>query len=123
MNKDVTQFLVYQYAEQLSDVFWEEYDRWPKKVQMTIGLQIIRAADSISANIAEGFGRFHYRDRLRFYYCARGSFEESKSFARKLIRRKVLAEKEVEQVTRLVTQIGPLLNAFINRARKSGGDT
>ncbi|HRS38870.1 MAG TPA: four helix bundle protein, partial [Bacteroidia bacterium] len=70
MNKDVTQFLVYQYAEQLSDVFWEEYDKWPKKVQMTIGLQIIRAADSISANIAEGFGRFHYRDRLRFYYCA-----------------------------------------------------
>jgi len=42
-----------------------------------MGDQFIRSIDSITANIAEGFGRFHFLDRRKFYYNARGSLLEA----------------------------------------------
>lgn len=109
---------MYVSANELADIIWDLYDTWPKKVQQTAGLQIIRSADSISTNLAEGHGRFHFRERTRFYYIARGSFEETKDLARKLIRRKVLNPQEIAAITTLVNEIGPLLNAFIRRTRQ-----
>lgn len=44
--------------------------------------QIKRAVQSIGANIAEGWGRYHYKDRIRFLYQARGSLYEVKHFLR-----------------------------------------
>ncbi|MBC8401779.1 MAG: four helix bundle protein [Candidatus Marinimicrobia bacterium] len=72
--KRVYELEVYQLAEELSDLVWRDFDRWNKKVQNTMGYQIIRSSDSIAANIAEGYGRwsggqkkvFHIQeDRLR----------------------------------------------------------
>jgi four helix bundle protein len=54
--KEVTDLDVYNLAEELSDLIWCEFDKWDKKNQNTIGYQIIRSSDSISANLAEGFG-------------------------------------------------------------------
>lgn len=61
--KNVTELDVYKLAEELSDLIWHDFDIWDKKVQNTIGYQIIRASDSIAANIAEGYGRFTPPDR------------------------------------------------------------
>jgi four helix bundle protein len=49
---------------------------FPKDELFGIVSQIRRAASSITANIAEGYGRFHTKDRIRFYYIARGSSTE-----------------------------------------------
>ena len=49
---------VYKLAEELSDKLWHAFDKWPEKVQRTIGYQVIRSADSIAANLAEGYGRY-----------------------------------------------------------------
>ena len=57
--KDLTELDVYNLAEELSDLIWYAFDTWNKKVQNTIGYQIIRSSDSISANIAEGYGRYY----------------------------------------------------------------
>ena len=48
---------IYKLAEKLADKVWLDYDGWTQKAKLTIGLQVIRSADSISANLAEGFGR------------------------------------------------------------------
>ncbi|MBW1837326.1 MAG: four helix bundle protein [Deltaproteobacteria bacterium] len=45
-------------AEALADMVWHDFDKWNKKVQNTVAYQIIRSSDSLSAYIAEGYGRY-----------------------------------------------------------------
>ncbi len=52
-------------AEALSDMVWHDFDKWNKKVQNTVGYQIIRSSNSIAANIAEGYGRNTPNDRQK----------------------------------------------------------
>jgi four helix bundle protein len=112
--KEIFEMDVYRLAEQLSDRVWFAFDTWSEKTRRTIGYQIITSSDSIAANIAEGYGRFSVADRKRFYLFARGSFEETKVWLRKLIRRGIIrAEDEVESYKKLIDELGPKLNAFI----------
>ena len=67
----------YRISFALSNVVWKEVAAWPPMVQRTVGEQFIRATDSVSANIAEGFGRYGKKDKIRFYRIARGSLFES----------------------------------------------
>lgn len=53
---------------------------FPQDERFGIIDQLRRAVSSITANIAEGWGRFHYQDRIRFYYQARGSNSEVQNF-------------------------------------------
>ena len=57
--KEIYEMDVYKLAEELSDLIWYAFDEWPRKVQQTTGYQIIRSADSIAANLAEGYGRYY----------------------------------------------------------------
>ena len=115
--KHVYELDVYKLAEDLLDMVWYDFDKWNKKVQITMGYQIIRASDSIAANIAEGYGRDTPADRKKFYLYSRGSFEETKSWLRKLIRRKVLSESSAKEYKAIVEKLGPKLNAFINSTK------
>ena len=111
--KEVFELDVYRLAEELSDLVWYAFDEWEPKVQHTIGYQIIRSSDSIAANIAEGYGRYTPADRKKFYRYARGSFEETKAWLRKLIRRQVVSRESVQEYTDIINELGPKLNAFI----------
>lgn len=115
--KEVYELDVYRLSEELSDLIWFAYDTWDSKAQHTLGLQVVRAADSIAANIAEGYGRFSPADRKKFFLYARGSFEETKCWLRKAFRRKVISEDEVASYKRLIDELGPKLNAFIKTTR------
>jgi len=115
--KRVYELDVYNLAEELSDMVWYDFDKWDKKVQNTVGYQIIRSSDSISANLAEGYGRYTPADRKEFYLYSRGSLEETKSWLRKLIRRKVLSGSNATEYKAIVEKLGPKLNAFINSTK------
>jgi len=81
--------------------------------------QIKRAALSVPANIAEGFGRYHYMDKARFYLNARGSLYELKShllIARDL--RYLKKSQPVSDVLTLVDNLGVKLNNLIATTRK-----
>ena len=79
-----------------------------------MGKQLVRAVDSISANIAEAYGRHHYKNRQKFGYYARGSFEETKSWLREGYQRKLFSDSQIEIINKYVRQIGPKLNSLIN---------
>ena len=68
---------VYQLARKLSGVGWEIYDSMDWQTKKVMGDQFISATDSVGANIAEGYGRFHYLDKIKFFYNARGSLIEA----------------------------------------------
>lgn len=104
---------VYRLAEELSDLIWFHFDTWPEKAQRTIGYQIIRATDSIAANLAEGYGRYSPADRKKFYLYARGSFEESKAWLRKCHRRSLIGNDLTGKIKLIVDELGPKLNGFI----------
>jgi four helix bundle protein len=74
---------VYQLAETFSDDIWFIVHEWDYFAKDTVGKQMVRSADSISANIAEGYGRFHYKENRNFCYFSRGSIIETKGWLKK----------------------------------------
>lgn len=66
----------YKLAFNLSNYVWDVVIKWDFFVKDTVGKQFVRAIDSISANIAEGFGRYGKRDKVNFYRYSYGSIKE-----------------------------------------------
>ena len=108
---------VYQLAEELADRTWPIVRRWDAFVRDTVGKQLVRAADSIGANIAEGCGRGTFRDNQRFVTIARGSLNETRHWLRRAFRRRLLTEKQVQELKGIVETLPRSLNAY----RKSIG--
>lgn len=104
---------VYRLAETLGDHLWEIVQRWPHFAQDTLGKQMVRSADSIAANVAEGAGRWSKADQRRFLYIARGSLYETQHWLRRARRRDLLLPEEVAKLAPLVGELLPRLNAFI----------
>ena len=67
---------VYKLARELSRIGWKIYQNLNWQTKKIMGDQFIEAVDSVGANIAEGYGRFHYLDRIKFYYNSRASLIE-----------------------------------------------
>ena len=104
---------VYQLAEELSDVIWDLVQTWGYFAKDTVGKQMVRAADSIGANIAEGTGRGTYQDNRRFVRIARGSLNETRHWLRRSFKRKLLAENQINQIKPMIDELGPKLNAYL----------
>ena len=110
---------VYQQAEIFSDIIWNVVDKWSQFQKDTIGKQITRCADSISVNIAEGYGRFFYKESKQFYFYSRVSLLETTAWLSKCKRRGII---EISKADELINDTGKLLlklNAFIKFISKS----
>jgi four helix bundle protein len=85
---------VYKLGRELSGVGWVIYDNLNWQDKKTIGDQFITATDSYGANITEGYNRYHYLDKIRFYYNARASLAEANDYWIELLRerKKVIQE-------------------------------
>ena len=110
---------VYQLAVLFSDKIWDLVSEWDYFKKDTIGKQIVRSADSISANIAEGYGRYYYKDSKQFYFYSRGSIQETKSWLGKCKRRKIASEEICNELIETAEKILLKLNAFIKFVAKS----
>ena len=95
MDYTLEKLEVYQLAETVSDEIWNIVINWDHFIKDTIGKQIVRSADSISANIAEGYGRYFYKESKQFYFYSRGLLQETKSWFTKCKQRKIIPEKKV----------------------------
>jgi four helix bundle protein len=104
---------VYQLSEELADIVWQIVRRWETLARDTVGKQIVRSADSIGANIAEGYGRGTYPDNRRFIRIARGSLYETRHWLRRAWKRKLLNDADIAQLKVLVDNLSPQLNAYL----------
>lgn len=114
---------VYQLAEQLADLIWAVVIQWEWFAQKTVGSQLVRAADSIGANISEGAGRGSFKDNKRFVKIARGSLNETQHWLRRAYRRKLLTADQTASIKPLIDELGPKLNAYLNSIGKGHGSS
>jgi four helix bundle protein len=104
---------VYRLSETLADAIWDIVETWQPFARRTVGGQLVRAADSIGANIAEGVGRGTHLDNRRFVRTARGSLYETKHWLRRAFKRKLLTNPQVEKLKPLIESLAPQLNAYL----------
>lgn len=104
---------IYNLSMAFSDIVWKLIEKWDYFPKTTIGSQWVRAADSVSANISEGFGRNTYKDSRSFYYIARGSLYESKTWLSKSLKRNLISEEVYKELLDEHNKIGIKLNNFI----------
>lgn len=104
---------VYQLSEQLSDAIWDTVCGWKPLATDTVGKQMIRSADSIGANIAEGSGRGTYQDNRRFVRTARGSLYETRHWLRRAFKRKLLKQEQGDALKPMMDELSPKLNAYL----------
>ena len=119
MDYTLEKLEVYELAELFSDEIWEIVMTWDSFKKDTIGKQIVRSADSISANIAEGYGRFYYKESKQFYFYSRGSLQETKSWLGKCKRREIIKMEKCEALLQKAETIHLKLNSFIKFVSKS----
>ena len=105
---------IYELAEMVADSVWEITVGWDSFAKDTVGKQIVRAADSIGANIAEGVGRWGLQDQKRFIYISRGSLNETKHWLRRAYKRKLLTESEVGKLKPLGSRHAPRISQSRN---------
>ncbi|MFA7571981.1 MAG: four helix bundle protein [Sulfurimonadaceae bacterium] len=109
---------IYKLSLNLSKDIWEVYSTLSTDLKYNIGNQVIRSIDSIGANIAEGYGRFHYKDSIKFYYNSRGSLWESKHWVYLLYQRKLINQERYEKMLADLELLGKKLNGFIKSMKE-----
>lgn len=111
MNLD--ELKVYQIAQEFGECVWDAVKSWNYFEKDTIGKQLIRAADSIAANIAEGFGRFHFNENRLFCYYARGSIFETKAWLTKAFHRELISGEQYQILKKSIDDLSVRLNNYI----------
>ena len=103
----------YQIAYELSNYVWSIVIKWNYFARDTIGKQFVNAMDSISANIAEGFGRYSKSDKIRFYRISYGSLLESVNWTEKSKTRKLLSQTEYSYIKERLDSLPKEINSLI----------
>ena len=104
---------VYQLSEELADKIWHIVNTWERLAKSTIGAQVVRSADSIGANLAEGSGRGSNADYRRFIRMSRGSLYETRHWLRRAYRRDLLTQVQINDLTLVIEELTPKLNAYL----------
>lgn len=105
---------VYQLSEDLADEIWDIVLIWDNFAKDTVGKQMVRSADSIGANIAEGEGRGSFQDNRRFCKIARGSLQETQHWLRRAFKRNLLTKEQIEILKPMIEKLSPTLNAYLS---------
>lgn len=111
---------VYKLARELSRIGWEIYEALDWRIKKITGDQFIESTDSVGANIAEGYGRFHYLEKIKFYYNSRASLMECNDHWLELLHERGKVDKKLYVKYKDVAKdLSIKLNNFISSTYKS----
>lgn len=103
----------YKRSLNLSNYIWNIVIEWDSFAKNSIGSQFVRAIDSVSANIAEGFGRYGKKDKIRFYYFSLGSVKECFDWNEKAKYRKLLSSQDYHHIFEELEQLPKEIHQLI----------
>ena len=110
---------VYRLALEIGEKIYSEVEKWDFFSKDTIGKQIVRSADSVAANISEGFGRFYYKENKLFCYYSRGSLSETYTWLTKAKNRKLIDEEKFKEIKEKLKILSIKLNNYIKSIGKN----
>jgi four helix bundle protein len=116
---DLNDLTVYRRSMKLAERIWTEVEDWSSFAKYSIGKQLTQAADSISANISEGHGRYHFGENRQFCYYARGSIQETITWLQKAKMRGLITDERYEELSDELTEIRKMLNGYIRSIGKN----
>jgi four helix bundle protein len=123
MNKSINDLEIYREAMRIGDAIWDLVADWPFFAKDTVGRQVVRAADSIAANLAEGYGRYHFKKNQKFCYYSRGSAQETQTWIEKSVRRNLIPDDAAREIYRDLDTFMKRLNAYIRSIGPVDSDT
>jgi len=110
---------VYSLSMEMAEKIWIIVKEWDYFAKDTIGKQLVRAVDSIAANLSEGYGRYHFREKIHFSYYSRGSLYETKTWLTKAHNRNLLTGDSYDLFIGQINLIGIKLNNYIKTTSRS----
>jgi four helix bundle protein len=105
--------VVYQLAMEIGDEIYFQIENWDSFAKRTTGKQLLESADSIAANISEGYCRFFYKENRQFQYYSRGSQTETKTWLTKARNRKQISEEKYTEFIAKLDELGKRHNNYI----------
>ena len=103
---ELKELQIYQLSMNMTEEIWNIVFQWDYFEKDTIGKQHVKAADSIAANLSEGFGRFFYKEEKQFCYYSRGSLYEIKTWLTTEFNRKLINQDQFESFMQEIKNIG-----------------
>lgn len=103
----------YNIAFNLSNYVWDLIVKWDRFNSDTVGKQFVRSIDSISANLAEGFGRYSKKDKVKFYRISFGSMYETLDWNEKALKRKLLTKSDYDYIYLELQKLPKLIHQLI----------
>ena len=83
---------IFSLFEEVADWVWQQVEKWDWKAQKTVGIQLVRAIDSVNANLVEGDGRHTSADSLHFFTIGRASAREARLWLKRAIDRRLVEQ-------------------------------
>ena len=113
MSASINELEIYREAMRIGEVIWDLVAGWPYFAKDTVAKQVVRSADSIAANISEGYGRYHFKENQKFCYYSRGSAQETQTWIEKAVRRDLIPDETARALYRDLDTFKKRLNAYI----------
>jgi four helix bundle protein len=110
---------IYKIAMEIGEIIWEKVENWDWFGKQTVGTQVVRSADSIASNIAEGYGRFFFKERRQFIFYSRGSLLETKTWATKALRRKLITQQEYDFLIEKLQTLHYKINIYLKKLKQT----
>jgi len=121
--KNVKETTVYKKAFELAMEIFRISKSFPPEEKYRLTDQLIRSSRSVTSNIAEGHGRYTYKDQIRFCIQARGSLSETLNHLIDAYDCKYISIEKLKEFERKIEEVGKLLNGYITWLREQDGDS
>lgn len=117
-TKSFKNLIIWQKSFEIFKMICEDIDKWPKEaISRSISYQLLDSGGSMSANIAEGFGRGGPKEFEQFLRYSRGSLAETDDWLTKALAIKLITSERYEDYYRKLEEISKMTASFINKLR------
>lgn len=113
MKSSIHDLEIYRESLDIAEEIWNVVVGWRGLARETVSGQIVRSVDSIAANLAEGYGRYHFKENRKFCYYSRGSAEETQCWIEKSVRRGLMNRELGRDLYNRLEELKKRINAYI----------